>query len=401
MLEWDSKVFGCFLDVRKAFDTVWIDGLLFKLFSELGIKGRMWLAVKDLYTNVKAKALYAGSLSREIDILQGTGQGRILAPFMYKVYINSLLKALSDHCYAISINSVNLPSPSFADDISLLALYPSFLETFMNICHKYGIKWRYEFNHTKSGVFTFGETKPLHSKSMKERGWMLGDAIVNELHEYKNLGVLKNYVNSFTSNVEDNNEKARKKAGMIFSSDFNRCKTKPFIYIKFWRQACLPSLLFGTELFTLNASQLTKLERCQQWFLKTIFYVPNFAPNSLLLKLSGLNSVESEIDFKKLMFLGRLITEPTMAAVVRLLFSSRVDSFFDANITSRGVLPSICDSLYKYNLFHYLELWFSESIFPTYTNWKTIVKTKILEKEVDNWNLFCIHHPECEWLKHV
>ena len=33
---------------------------------------------------------------------------------MYKVCINSLLKALSDHCYAISINSVSLPSPSFA-----------------------------------------------------------------------------------------------------------------------------------------------------------------------------------------------------------------------------------------------------------------------------------------------
>ena len=126
-------------------------------------------------------------------------------------------------------------------------------------------------------------------------------------------------MNSFASNVEDNIEKARKKAGMIFSSDFNRRKTAPLIYIKFW-QACLPSLLFGTELFTMNASQLTKLERCQQWFLKTIFYVPNFAPNSLLLKLSGLNSmIESEIDFKRLMFLGRLITEPKMAPVVRLL----------------------------------------------------------------------------------
>ena len=107
---------------------------------------------------------------------------------------------------------------------------------------------------------------------------------------------------------------------MIFSSDFNRRKTKPLIYIKFWRQACLPSLLFGTELFTLNASQLTKLERCQQWFLKTIFYVLNFAPNPLLLRLSGLNSIESEIDFKKLIFLGRLITDPKMAPVVRLLF---------------------------------------------------------------------------------
>ena len=38
-----------------------------------------------------------------------------------------------------------------------------------------------------------------------------------------------------------------------------------------------------------------------------------------------------------------------------------VDSFFDARITSRGILLSICDFLYKYNLFHYLELWFSGS----------------------------------------
>ena len=32
-------------------------------------------------------------------------------------------------------------------------------------------------------------------------------------------------------------------------------------------------------------------------------------------------------------------------------------------------------------------------LFPTYTNWKTIVKTKILEKEAGSWYLFCTHHP--------
>ena len=86
MLERGSKVFSCFLDVRKAFDTVWIDRILYKLFSELGIGGRMWKVMKDLYTNVKAQVLYAESLSRKVNVSPGTGQSRILAPFMYKVH---------------------------------------------------------------------------------------------------------------------------------------------------------------------------------------------------------------------------------------------------------------------------------------------------------------------------
>ena len=72
------------------------------------------------------------------------------------------------------------------------------------------------------------------------------------------------------------------------------------------------------------------------------------------------------------------------------LFSSRLASFLDANITTWGGLATICDSLHKYNLFHYHEVWFRESTFPTYSNWKTIVKTKILE---DDWFRFCSDHP--------
>ena len=149
MLEQRSKVFGCFLDVRKAFDTVWVDGLLYKLFTELGIQGRMWLAIKDLYTDVKAQVLFAGELSREFDISQSTGQGRILAPIIYKVYINSLLNTLAEHSHAISINCLRLTALSFADDVTLLALFPTFLKVFMNICHQYSVTWRYEFNHLK------------------------------------------------------------------------------------------------------------------------------------------------------------------------------------------------------------------------------------------------------------
>ena len=59
--------------------------------------------------------------------------------------------------------------------------------------------------------------------------------------------------------------------------------------------------------FTLTQTLLEKFERCQRWFLKHVFYVPEFAPKRLLLKLSRLNAIESEIALKKLLFLGRLI----------------------------------------------------------------------------------------------
>ena len=76
--------------------------------------------------------------------------------------------------------------------------------------------WRYEFNHSKSGIVTFGETKAVHHASMNEREWRSGDDIVHIkilLYEYKNLGVLKNYIGSFSSNVTGNIEKTRKRLG--------------------------------------------------------------------------------------------------------------------------------------------------------------------------------------------
>ena len=180
---------------------VWIDGLRFKIFTELGINGRIWLAIEYLYTNVKARVLYSGSLSRMFGISQGTGQGRILAPFMYKVYINGLLNVLSNHCYAIFISGLSLSCSSFADDISLITLHTSFLQSLMTKCFRYSLQWRYEFNHTKSEVVTFAESKPLHLATMQSRKWVLGEDNVDELYKYKNPGIFKNYLDSFSSNM--------------------------------------------------------------------------------------------------------------------------------------------------------------------------------------------------------
>ena len=78
MREQGSKMFSCFFDVPKAFDTIWINGLLYKLYHELDINSKQWLIIKELYTNVYACATYNGFLSRDFVISQGSRQG--LAP---------------------------------------------------------------------------------------------------------------------------------------------------------------------------------------------------------------------------------------------------------------------------------------------------------------------------------
>ena len=139
------------------------------------------------------------------------------------------------------------------------------------------------------------------------------------------------------------------------------------------------------ELFTLTSSLLAKLE-CQQWLLKNIFYVPNFAPIRLIPKLSGLNSIESEIALRKLLFLRRMITENKLTPTVRYLFHYRVGSFFHESISSLGILLGICEALHRYELFEYFESWFHNSTFPDSSSWKTIVKIKSNKYEENEWN---------------
>ena len=115
--------------------------------------------------------------------------------------------------------------------------------------------------------------------------------------------------------------------------------------------------------------------------------------------LSGLRSIESEIALRKLLFLGRLLTEDKMAPVVRNLFEIRTQSYFDANIVSLGTLPTICEVLQKYDLFNYFDTWFSDSVFPMYLSWKAIVKTKIREFEENAWIDFVQTHPSFKFAR--
>ena len=58
----DKKTYAFFLDIQKAYDSVWHDGLWYKL-SDMGVKGRMWRVIKKMCESSKYAVLLEGEKS--------------------------------------------------------------------------------------------------------------------------------------------------------------------------------------------------------------------------------------------------------------------------------------------------------------------------------------------------
>ena len=113
----------------------------------------------------------------------------------------------------------------------------------------------------------------------------------------------------------------------------------------------------------------------------------------LLLKLSDLKSIESEITLRRLLFLGRLLSGDKMALVVRELFEIRTTSYSDTSIVSLGVLHSICQAPHKGDLFNHFDSLYHDSSLQTYASCKTTMKRKIWEFGENSWSSFVLDHP--------
>ena len=71
------EVRGNFLDISKAFDKVWHDGLLYKLES-FGISGNLLKLVHSYLNNRQQRVVLNGQYSKWALILAGIPQGSIL-----------------------------------------------------------------------------------------------------------------------------------------------------------------------------------------------------------------------------------------------------------------------------------------------------------------------------------
>ena len=111
-LDSGSEVRAVSLDISKAFDKVWHEGLLSKLQS-YGINGLLLQWLKDYLSGRSQAVCVDGVQSKPRAINAGVPQGSVLGPTLFLIFINDLLESTSN------------PIHSFADDSTLHASLPA------------------------------------------------------------------------------------------------------------------------------------------------------------------------------------------------------------------------------------------------------------------------------------
>ena len=96
-----------FLDISKACDKVWHEGLIYKL-KQNGISGKILDARKQ-------RVVLNGQYSSCVSITAEAPQGSVLVPLLFLIYINDLSKNLSSN------------PKLFADDTSLFSVVHKYL----------------------------------------------------------------------------------------------------------------------------------------------------------------------------------------------------------------------------------------------------------------------------------
>ena len=147
------NVVATFLDVEKAFDNVWHNGLRYKIFQfDLPTKMTHWLS--DFLVRRVIQVNVNGFLSNQINPKAGVPQNSVLSPLLFLIYINDLptpyhkknsLSQFADDTtkWAFSLN-VRFAAKFLHQDLLNLAVWCA--------------KWRIKLNPEKTEVIIFSRS---------------------------------------------------------------------------------------------------------------------------------------------------------------------------------------------------------------------------------------------------
>jgi len=142
------------MDIRKAYDCVWRDGL-WKRLLEVGVKGKMWRVLHNLYHIVESCVLLGPDRTNWFPLDAGLRQGCILSPILFAVFIDGLARAVKETKSQGTLGDLKINILLFADDLVLIGQSRKDLQKLLDIVFQYSQKYRFKFNISKSKVVIF------------------------------------------------------------------------------------------------------------------------------------------------------------------------------------------------------------------------------------------------------
>ena len=246
-----GALFACFVDFRRAFDTVLHNALLFKLLDR-DIRGPFYRIIKSMYTNSSLQVKVDNQLSASFTSHIGVRQGDVLSPNLFKLFISDIDNYFSDSCDPAEIHDVKINCLSYADDIILLSRSANGLRSCLDNHKSFSDDWGMQVNIKKTKVVIFSKNKYPHLDKFP-----YGSAHVDVVDNYKYLGV------HFSKNGSSKtaHEQLYKKG---LKSYFRLCKTlptctnNPNTFLHLFDHIVKPCLLYGSEIWGIDSNKRLK-----------------------------------------------------------------------------------------------------------------------------------------------
>ena len=194
------------LDIEKAFDTVWHEGLFFKL-NKYKIPIYIIKIIISYLKNRKFKTQVNGKFSSMQSIVAGVPQGSILGPILFLFYINDLPM------------HPKVRLAFFADDTALLAdswnqnQALKYLQEYVKDLEKYYNTWKIKINVAKTELIIF--TRNTRKQKLSEI--KMNDTIVEMKDQVKYLGVILDKKLSYTAHLKNTRNKGYAAVSQMYS----------------------------------------------------------------------------------------------------------------------------------------------------------------------------------------
>ena len=317
-----KKSFVAFLDVRKAFDTVWHVGLMYKL-SKFQCPLYIWHLLNNWYRNSTSAVLWNSCISRSFNIQQGVRQGAILSPLLYSLFVDSLLDQLTSSGHGVSIGNIYCAAPMYADDLALISGSEVDLHHMLAIASEYALLWRYRFNAAKSAVLVFGESPVSRKRNRLLRKWFVGGSPIPECDSQHHLGILRTVTSSSVLRTTECCSSGRSDFFALNAVGSRFGCLHPSTSFKLYSSFCILILLYGCELWSPTGAEITMLEKVHRKILRTIQGLPLRCHSRALQFLMSVPSILSLIHQRQLVFTHSFSLLPS-DSLPRLIFEKRL-----------------------------------------------------------------------------